>query len=327
VAGSFWVSAAGVVAGALGTIAIILVTFWIGRPKRRLLYWMPVTTPLLPAEQDVRQKLEVRHDEQVLSDPQVLEVGLFNQGHLDIASTAFDRRKPLRLDVGAPIIEVLKSTTVPTNRALPEVRVDGSTLEIGPSLIHKHQTVIFSILVDGPAPRLTCVQPELIDVDVDARRPDGILDQFGRLLGRRQGRLALIAGILSLVLLLVLGLAIGHAFGGPTTTTVSCTINASLQPGRTIQLTYHFNSATARRAGLGAGLYDATGNDHSTGAGDINSYEIAPGRTAKSRPVPVPAKLPPGRYELDAELWPPNKVGQNGAQTIASATCGFLTVR
>jgi hypothetical protein len=327
VSGGFWVSALGAVAGVLGTIAIILVTIWIGRPRRRLLYWMPVSAPLLNAGQDVRRKLEVRCGGKILSDPQVLEIGLFNQGRLDIPTTAFDARKPLRLDVGAPIIEVLSTAAVPTNRATPVVHVEGTMLQIGPSLIPKRQTITFSVLVDGPAPRLTCVEPELVDVEVDVRRQDTGHDLLGHVLGRRGGRLALVAGSVALVLLLAIGLVIGHVFGAPVATSVGCAISGSMRPGETVQLTYRFDSSAARQVGLGAGLYSNVGTDKSTGDGDISSYQLAAGKTAKSRPVPIPAHLPPGRYELDAELWPPNEVGQNGSQTITTATCGYLTVR
>jgi hypothetical protein len=256
-----------------------------------------------------------------------VEIAVLNQGRLDIPTTAFDARKPLRLDVGAPIIEVLATATVPTNRAVPAVHVDGTVLQIGPGLIPKRPTITLSILVDGPAPRLRCVEPELIDVEVDVRRQDTSHDLLGHVLGRRGGQLALVAGALSFVLLLAIGLVIGHVFSAPVVTNVGCTISGSLRPGQTIQMTYHFDSSAARPVGLGAGLYDNVGNDHSTGTGDIGNYEMAAGRTTKSRPVPIPAHLPPGRYELDAELWPPNEVGRNGAQTIAAATCGYLTVR
>src|SRR5258708_35624925 len=86
---------------------------WVGwlavNPRRRLSYGMPVVTPLLNAGTDVRQGLEVRRDGVVLADPHVLEVVLASRGRLDIPSTAFDKDRPLILDVGAPILDVLQS--------------------------------------------------------------------------------------------------------------------------------------------------------------------------------------------------------------------------
>jgi serine/threonine protein kinase len=109
---------------------------------------------------------------------------------------------------------------------------------------------------------------------------------------------------------------------------LACSLSAtSPRPGMTITMTYTMTLNEGDTVGLGAGIYDSTGNDHSTGDGDIDSIYLPPGQVAKSRPVPIPASLPPGTYEIDAEIWPPNEVGQNGANTIADASCTNFTVR
>jgi hypothetical protein len=48
--GTFW-AGAGTVAGVVGTMAVIWVTLRVGSSKRRLLYSMPVVTPLLNERQ------------------------------------------------------------------------------------------------------------------------------------------------------------------------------------------------------------------------------------------------------------------------------------
>jgi hypothetical protein len=75
---------------------------------------------------------------------------------------------------------------------------------------------------------------------------------------------------------------------------------------------------------LGAGLYDEKGNDHSNGDGDVSSFTLKQGNSSPSRPVTIPAHLPPGKYELDAEIWPANAVGQNGINDLTDATCGYF---
>jgi hypothetical protein len=92
-------------------------------------------------------------------------------------------------------------------------------------------------------------------------------------------------------------------------------------------MTYNMTLNHGDTVGLGAGIYDESGNDHSTGDGDIGSIYLPPGPDTKSRPVPIPGNLPPGTYEIDAEIWPPNEVGQNGANTLADATCAYFSVR
>jgi hypothetical protein len=107
---------------------------------------------------------------------------------------------------------------------------------------------------------------------------------------------------------------------------VKCSISQQLRPGITVQLTYDIESSHGLTVGLGAGLYDNVGTDHSTGYGDLDSVPLAIGKNTETRPVLIPGSLPPGRYELDAEIWPQNKVGTNGANTLAEATCAYFDV-
>lgn len=94
----------------------------------------------------------------------------------------------------------------------------------------------------------------------------------------------------------------------------------------TVQLTYHIDSSTPRQVGLGAGLYDEQGNDHSNGDGDVSSATIQQGQSSPSRAVIIPANLPPGKYELDAEIWPPNEIGQNNINELVDATCTYFNI-
>lgn len=163
--GTFW-TIVSVIVAVVGVAVTVWVTLRAAYPKRRLSYAMPVITPLLNAGQDVRHGLEVHRGGQILTDPHVLEVELVSQSRRDISNDNFNAGAPLRLDVGAPIIEILKTTSLPSDRGTPAVDIDGTTLRIGPGLIGKRQTISLSLLVDGPRPTLTCPQPPLIDVEV-----------------------------------------------------------------------------------------------------------------------------------------------------------------
>lgn len=117
----------------------------------------------------------------------------------------------------------------------------------------------------------------------------------------------------------------------PTTSTaarvtVRCGVPARLRPGDTITLVYTIDAPAPVTVGLGAGLYDAKKGDHSTGDGDVDAWQLAVGHTTKPRLFDIPADLPPGRYELVAEVWPPNQVGAEGVDVVAEDTCGFVTV-
>jgi hypothetical protein len=63
----------------------------VANPKRRLSYDMSATALLrFGPSNAVRGRLEVRRNGAVLTEPQVLEVKLHNDGRRDISSAAFD---------------------------------------------------------------------------------------------------------------------------------------------------------------------------------------------------------------------------------------------
>jgi hypothetical protein len=166
--GTFW-AGAGTVAGVVGTMAVIWVTLRVGSSKRRLLYSMPVVTPLLNERPGMPRDVEVRRAGQLLTYPQIVNIELTSRGRRDITRDAFDGGEPLRLDVGVPIVECLQVKISPSDRPEPLCKIDGAKLLVGPSLISRRQTLVFSLLVDGPSPKLNRPPQSLIDVDLRPR--------------------------------------------------------------------------------------------------------------------------------------------------------------
>jgi hypothetical protein len=140
---------------------------------------------------------------------------------------------------------------------------------------------------------------------------------------------ATIAGIGALLIAffvsspLVLG---GHSGGSPVRVSLICTLSKPPRSGAIIILTYHMSLQTAGVVGLSAGIYSKSGNDYSTGYGDISGIQLLKGLVTESRPLLIPPNLPAGTYEIDAEIWPANEVGENGVNTIADTTCAFFSV-
>jgi hypothetical protein len=190
---TFWGPTVGAIVGVLTTAVLVWVTLKAASPKRRLYCEMPVVTPLLRKRPDLPQDIEVRRGGEVLADPHVVNVELTSRGRLDIAREAFDGGEPLRLDVGAPIVECLNVTTSPSDRPDPAWNTDSSAFLIGPSHIGKRQTSVFSLLVDGPSPNLSKPRQSLIDVDIRLRGPVPA--------PTRQQRLALTTTIVALAFL------------------------------------------------------------------------------------------------------------------------------
>ena len=157
----FW-AVIGVAAALLVGVATMWVTWLSPYPKRRLYCWMPAATPGMPADIEVRCKVQDKPPE----NPHVVTVELTSTGRFDIDRTAFDGGDPLRLDVGAPIVKCVEITTRPTDRMVPPHDIDGSVLLVRPALIRMRQRISFSLLVDGPSPQLGPPIQSLRDVDI-----------------------------------------------------------------------------------------------------------------------------------------------------------------
>jgi hypothetical protein len=173
-AGSFWAA----VVGTIGTVIVGVISTWYASraaPKRRLLYSISDPVPLL-APGGLPEGLEVRRGERKLTDPRLVEVTLTSNGRQSISSELFNQGRPMLLDLGVPIVEVLKKTTRPTEQAIPDYRVSLSTLEVGPSAFAPRQQVKFSLLVEGdPELKLVSNLP-----DVNVRRQQSGLDPKAR---------------------------------------------------------------------------------------------------------------------------------------------------
>jgi hypothetical protein len=163
---------AGPVIGLLGVVATVWVTLRVANTKRRLMYSMPVVTPLLNATPDMPTGIEVRRDGHILNSPRIANIKLVSRGTRDIRRSDFDGDQPVRLEIGTPIVECLKVSTIPPDRGHPACIIDGSALLIGPCLIGSRQSTTFSLLVDGPEPTLSDPEQILTDVRIMHGDPD-----------------------------------------------------------------------------------------------------------------------------------------------------------
>lgn len=150
--------------GALGAVAVVVigvltiaVTYFIGTARPILNYSLPISIPLLSLPP--RPDLEVIYKGQSLQHPHTVMVNLINSGRRDISSGSFDQQKPIVLDIGVPIVDLLGE------ERHRELVVDGTAVKIPPRLIRRREEISISLLCDGQRPSLTC-QSHLIDVKV-----------------------------------------------------------------------------------------------------------------------------------------------------------------
>lgn len=157
--GTFW-TGAGAAATLVVGLATVAVTYLTRFARQRLEYNLRTVAPLLSAPDGVRDDLEVRHRGAKLEHPYIAEVVLAGSGRRDIPRTDFDNGDPIRLDLSAPIVELLRVQATDTASATPAppVRVDGSALLVGPALIGRRQRIVITALVEGE-PDLCCEAP------------------------------------------------------------------------------------------------------------------------------------------------------------------------
>lgn len=152
-------------------LAGVWVAYAAGFPQQRLLYWIPAAVPLVNVPQGSGNKLQLRYKQAEVAQPHLLSVQLISRGRKDIPSTSFDGHKPLSLNLGVPIIDIIRIEQIIRGRDLPQPKIsfDRNILEIGPTLFGKRQVIIITLLLDGRPVPLKPNAP-LTDVNVRKRR-------------------------------------------------------------------------------------------------------------------------------------------------------------
>jgi hypothetical protein len=155
----------------LATIAGLVLQWSIGKLHRRIVYGMPFSTNMVNSSVS-RSDLHILWRDEEVNDPHLLEIELAYRGRVDLSSSSFDKGRPFRLDVGAPIIDLLDIVFHPAHAPLPSVEYEGTELKLGPDLVRKGQTMTFVVLADGPGGPLKCESP-LANVKVKQVRYQG----------------------------------------------------------------------------------------------------------------------------------------------------------
>lgn len=157
---TFW-TAAGVAVAVLVGLGAIWAAFRTAHPRRRL-NCSVTHTPLLPWSIDGRW--EVRHNGTQLTDPHVVTVVLSNRSRRDIASSAFDRSEPFRVELSVPYAELVETQSSPRDALSPPAWIRDGELHIGPGRIGCGTTITYHVLVDT-VPSSHC-RHSLLDVRV-----------------------------------------------------------------------------------------------------------------------------------------------------------------
>jgi hypothetical protein len=151
---------------AVVAIAISIVLWRIGDPRRLIVYSMPVAAPLLNRQGRgiASSALEVRFQGQPVANPHVVGLRVDSRSRRDIRADDFDHGKPLVFDIGARILSVSNDIA---DAAVPhpiEFHVVGREIQVSPAMIRRGPVLRVSLVTDGP-PRLAHGNP-IADVDI-----------------------------------------------------------------------------------------------------------------------------------------------------------------
>jgi hypothetical protein len=136
-------------------------------PKRRLLIIAQPATPLLQRI-DHGARISIEYDQLPVGSPHTTVLGVRSTGRNAITTAHFDQGRPIVVDFGVPVIDVLELSGSVT------VRSDGTRVLIGPDLIRPTEVIEAHLLTDGsPTLRVseTPVVDHLIDTKVEYVRP------------------------------------------------------------------------------------------------------------------------------------------------------------
>jgi hypothetical protein len=144
-------------------------------PRQELAWQVRAIIPLLNQRADILAdtKVIVLVDGEKIVNPTVLEIRIFNPDRRGISSEAFDQRRPLRFEVGVPIVKLLAAESFPAQVEAPKVAIDNAAFAIGPDHIASKQSITVSLLLGGSDPQVTVPKPHLVNVDVHERPNNG----------------------------------------------------------------------------------------------------------------------------------------------------------
>ena len=116
--------------------------------------------------------VEVSRNGEPIPDPHLVTVLLRNTGRHAISTAQFDQKRPIIVDLKAPVVAVLS----PAGPFVPAtVKPKGTTLTFRPDLIRPKQEISIQLLTSGrPDPEFT-ISEHLVDTRVDVER--GRVDQ------------------------------------------------------------------------------------------------------------------------------------------------------
>jgi hypothetical protein len=161
---SAFVGITGLVISVLAAVGTTVAAYRFAKPRRLILVDIPRArfSALEPSPQDWPDIFAAKTEHE-FENLRLIRVQLRSKGRWDIATSAFDRHRPIVIDIGISILDM--KSVQPADVPHLEAEIAGTELKIGPGLVRRRRRWNFTLLTDGPATCFKCVNP-LTDVDI-----------------------------------------------------------------------------------------------------------------------------------------------------------------
>jgi hypothetical protein len=158
--------------GLLVTIAGVAIAIKTLRAKRRRLSISALPpAPLLTPHSRQVSKLEVAHNGVPLPDPHIVTFLLENFGDVSIDSSCFDRGRPITLNLGTEVVEILSVKRRPDANSSFANTAKSNAVTLGPDILKPGQRLSIQLLVAEEPDLEAPVEEYLANTDVEYVRP------------------------------------------------------------------------------------------------------------------------------------------------------------
>lgn len=195
--------------GAAALVVALVAAFFAYKaiPPKRALSLTVSDTRLLNATSTIAGQLKVSHTVHgQLTDPRLVRITVRNAGRAAVTSDMYDGGKPLRIGLGAQVIEKLEDESSIPGVSKPSAVLNTAlkSLEIGPGAIHRDQELIYEVLVDGQVSveeESPLIDVRLMRVAEAAAEASAVVGQIAtaRLAGAASGAAALVTAVAALL--------------------------------------------------------------------------------------------------------------------------------
>lgn len=189
------------------TLLSIVVTIYFAQKtlrvgRRRVSVSALWAAPLLTDHSKTVNDLQVTYNGVPLPNPHVATFIVSNYGRVAVDSSHFDQGRPIRLNLGVPVVEVLKVSLRPSTGATFVYSQEPQAVTLGPDVLRPSQSLSVQVLLKGKPSLEEPLEEYLTGTDVEYV-PPGSIPKF-----RPRSKFDIVASVLSVAAVSLLTLTL-----------------------------------------------------------------------------------------------------------------------